>query len=249
MTQVALWAVVPAAGSGSRFAASQAKQYIDLAGKTIAERSLATLESAGIFQSIVVVLNPLDKKFSQLPQSQNPIFELAEGGQSRAESVLNGLKALADRAKADDWVMVHDIARPLITEQSLHTLWAAVNDVKQKTVGAILAAPIYDTVKQAEGTTQADAEQTLPTIAKTLDRHLLWSAQTPQLFPYGLLCQALSGAMQSPDAAAITDEASAIERIGGKVLIVKNSRQNIKITTAEDLQLANYYLSQNDTPN
>lgn len=243
MTQAALWAVVPAAGSGSRFGASQAKQYIDLAGKTIAERTLETLESAAIFQSIVVVLNPLDKNFSQLPQSQNPIFEPAAGGQSRAESVLNGLKALADRAKADDWVMVHDIARPLVTEESLHTLWAAVNTVEQQAVGAILAAPIYDTIKQA------DAEQILPTIAKTLDRHLLWSAQTPQLFPYGLLCQALNDAMQSPDAAAITDEASAIERIGGKVLIVKNSRQNIKITTAEDLQLANYYLSQNDTVN
>lgn len=243
MTKTALWAVVPAAGSGSRFGASQAKQYIDLAGKTIAERTLETLESAAIFQSIVVVLNSLDKKFSQLPQSQNPIFEPAVGGQSRAESVLNGLKALADRAKADDWVMVHDIARPLVTEESLHTLWSAVNDVEQQAVGAILAAPIYDTVKQI------DAEQILPTIAKTLDRHLLWSAQTPQLFPYGLLCQALNDVMQSPDAAAITDEASAIEKIGGKVLIVKNSRQNIKITTAEDLQLANYYLCQNDTAN
>lgn len=255
MSQPTIWAVVPAAGIGTRFAADRPKQYLSLAGQLIAERSLNTLESSGLFAAIIVAVNPVDNHFNLLPAAALPLVERVDGGASRAESVLNGLKALSSRAQKDDWVMVHDIARPLVTVASLQRLRDAVSDTD---VAAILAAPIYDTIKQvavAELDSQAkktdsQAKKTdshakkkncLPTITATLDRRQLWAAQTPQMVRYGLLCDALNQALALGD--AVTDEASAVERLGADVVVVENTQQNIKITTADDLQMATFFLS------
>ena len=244
MSQPSIWAVVPAAGIGTRFAADRPKQYLPLAGQLIAERSLNTLESSGLFAAIVVAVNPLDSYFNLLPAAALPLVERVDGGASRAESVLNGLKALSSRAKKDDWVMVHDIARPLVTVASLQRLHKAVTDTD---VAAILAAPIHDTIKQVAlpsanscGKDSAD----LPIIQATLDRRQLWAAQTPQMVRYGLLCEALSQALVANDD-TVTDEASAVERLGADVLVVENTQKNIKITTADDLQMAAFFLSLN----
>lgn len=255
MSQPTIWAVVPAAGIGTRFAADRPKQYLSLAGQLIAERSLNTLESSGLFAAIIVAVNPVDNHFNLLPAAALSLVERVDGGASRAESVLNGLKALSSRAQKDDWVMVHDIARPLVTVASLQRLRDAVSDTD---VAAILAAPIYDTIKQvtvAELDSQAkktdsQAKKTdshakkkncLPTITATLDRRQLWAAQTPQMVRYGLLCDALNQALALGD--AVTDEASAVERLGADVVVVENTQQNIKITTADDLQMATFFLS------
>lgn len=241
MSQPTIWAVVPAAGIGTRFAADRPKQYLSLAGQLIAERSLNTLESSGLFAAIIVAVNPVDNHFNLLPAAALPLVERVDGGASRAESVLNGLKALSSRAQKDDWVMVHDIARPLVTVASLQRLRDAVSDTD---VAAILAAPIYDTIKQvavAELDSQAKKTNCLPTITATLDRRQLWAAQTPQMVRYGLLCDALNQALALGD--AVTDEASAVERLGADVVVVENTQQNIKITTADDLQMATFFLS------
>ena len=244
MSQSSIWAVVPAAGIGTRFAADRPKQYLPLAGQLIAERSLNTLESSGLFAAIIVAVNPVDKHFNLLPAAALPLVERVDGGASRAESVLNGLKALSSRAKKDDWVMVHDIARPLVTVASLQRLHEAVTDTD---VAAILAAPIHDTIKQVAlpsansgGKDSAD----LPIIQATLDRRQLWAAQTPQMVRYGLLYEALSQALVANDD-TVTDEASAVERLGADVVVVENTQKNIKITTADDLQMAAFFLSLN----
>lgn len=248
MSQPTIWAVVPAAGIGTRFAADRPKQYLSLAGQLIAERSLNTLESSGLFAAIIVAVNPVDNHFNLLPAAALPLVERVDGGTSRAESVLNGLKALSSRAQKDDWVMVHDIARPLVTVASLQRLRDAVSDTD---VAAILAAPIYDTIKQVavaeldsqakKTDSQAKKTNCLPTITATLDRRQLWAAQTPQMVRYGLLCDALNQALALGD--AVTDEASAVERLGADVVVVENTQQNIKITTADDLQMATFFLS------
>jgi 2-C-methyl-D-erythritol 4-phosphate cytidylyltransferase len=239
---------VPAAGIGTRFAADRPKQYLPLAGQLIAERSLNTLVSSGLFEAIIVAVNPVDNHFNLLPSAALPLVERVDGGASRAASVLNGLKALSNRAQKDDWVMVHDIARPLITVASLQRLRDAVSDTD---VAVILAAPIYDTIKQvAVSDLDSQAKKTdgrvkrigdFPIIKATLDRRQLWAAQTPQMVRYGLLCDALNQALASGD--AVTDEASAVERLGADVAVVENTQQNIKITTADDLQMATFFLS------
>ena len=233
MSQPTIWAVVPAAGIGTRFAADCPKQYLSLAGQSIAERSLNTLIASNLFAAIVVAVNPADDYFDQLPIASQLLIERVDGGNSRAESVLKGLKALSGRADKNDWVMVHDIARPLVTVESLLRLSSAVADTD---VAAILAAPIYDTVKQAS----SDGER-LPVIKATLDRQQLWAAQTPQMVRYGLLCEALSDALAANY--TVTDEASAVEYLGADVIVVENTQQNIKITTPDDLQMAAFFLS------
>lgn len=240
MSQPSIWAVVPAAGIGTRFAADRPKQYLSLAGQLIAERSLNTLESSDLFAAIIVAVNPVDSYFNQLAVAALPLIERVDGGDSRAESVLNGLKALSSRAKKDDWVMVHDIARPLVTVASLHRLRDAVSDTD---VAAILAAPIYDTIKQvAVPDNEVKKNAGLPVVQATLDRRQLWVAQTPQMVRYGLLYEALSQALAADDN-AVTDEASAVERLGADVVVVENTQKNIKITTADDLQMAAFFLS------
>lgn len=235
-----VWAVVPAAGAGTRFGADKPKQYLELAGQPIAQRTLDTLCGADIFQGIIVATSNGDDRFAMLPVARHPLIQRVEGGESRAHSVLAGLHALTAVAKPDDWVMVHDIARPLISVEALHRLLAAVADnaTADGIEGAILAAPMHDTVKRA-----SDAAE--PVIDNTLDRNTLWGAQTPQLFRYQSLLDALADALQRGD--SITDEASAMETVGARIAIVSNTARNLKITTADDLALAHYYLTSEAT--
>ncbi len=236
MSKAAIWVVVPGAGTGRRFGGRRPKQYVSLAGHTVAQRTLTQLISTGLFSKVVVALAGDDEFFSELPIAQSNQIETVVGGASRSVSVLNGLQALDGRASTNDWVLVHDIARPLVTVEALHRL---VDSVGKQDVAAILAARIHDTVKRASVATSAS--HSLPVIEATLDRHQLWVAQTPQMVRYGLLVSALTQAHQKRQ--VVTDEASAVELLNQPVLLVENTQQNIKITTAEDLRLAEYYLS------
>ena len=234
MSQPVIWALVPGAGKGQRMGASLPKQYLSLAGQTIAQRTLSQLVTADLFSKIIIALADDDHHFLDLPIAQSAQIETVVGGTSRAASVVNGLHALADYAAADDWVMVHDIARPLITVEAMNKL---VNAVGPQDVAAILATRIHDTVKRSG--IYNSAPEALPIVETTLDRRRLWLAQTPQMVRYGLLVEAMTQAEKQQE---VTDEASAVEFLGRPVLLVENTQQNIKITTAEDLRLAEYYL-------
>ena len=228
MTCVAL---VPAAGSGSRFAANQPKQYLPLAGKPMLWHAVAALARAPV-ETVFVVLAPEDKTFATYDWSAfaGRIETLFCGGATRRDSVYNGLVAAMADVQADDWVLVHDAARPCLPPADLARLY---EECRSDEIGGILALPVADTVKRAgkdEGGTQR--------IAGTEDRAQLWLAQTPQMFRAGLLVQALRQAKGT-----ITDEASAVEQLGLKPRLVPGSRENLKVTWPEDLALAQSILS------
>ena len=228
MTCVAL---VPAAGSGSRFAANQPKQYLPLSGKPMLWHAVAALARAPV-ETVFVVLAPEDKTFATYDWSAfaGRMETLFCGGATRRDSVYNGLVAAMADVQADDWVLVHDAARPCLPPADLTRLY---EECRNDEIGGILALPVADTVKRAgkdEGGTQR--------IAGTEDRGQLWLAQTPQMFRAGLLVQALRQAKGT-----ITDEASAVEQLGLKPRLVPGSRENLKVTWPEDLALAQSILS------
>jgi len=234
---------MPAAGSGQRFAAKLPKQYAMLANKPVIEHSLEALLHSNIFAEIKVVLAKSDDHFNTLTVANDRRVTTCVGGPSRALSVLNGLLSLSAQAQPDDWVMVHDAARPLLDSASIIALYDAL---KAEAVGGILAIPVNDTLKQANVTAVSSgkpASEMLHTIAHTVDRSGIWAAQTPQMFRYKLLVDALTSALDSSSSNDITDEASALEKAGYGVKLVAGARSNIKITTAEDMALANYYVS------
>lgn len=218
------WVIVPAAGSGSRMQQDVPKQYLGLLGKTILEHTLAIFVDSLEAAQIVVCLAPSDEHFAKLEVSSR--VETAVGGASRAESVLNGLCAID--AKGQDWVLVHDAARPCLSK---HLLMRLVESLADDQVGGILAVHAKDTLKQA-GEKQR--------IASTIDRAEVWQAQTPQMFRYGKLKDSLSRAMSAN--AEITDEASALEWAGYAPRLVEGDARNIKVTTPDDLLLAEFLL-------
>jgi 2-C-methyl-D-erythritol 4-phosphate cytidylyltransferase len=226
---VRLWAVVPAAGAGRRMGASIPKQYLPLAGRTVLECTVARLQEMSDLAGIVVALAPDDALGRDL-LSAGTDLHLVAGGTERAWSVLAGLEYLAARAGAADWVLVHDAARPCVRRDDIRRLWQTS---QQRGYGAILASPIADTVKRATPDQR---------VAETLDRSLLWRAQTPQLFPLLALRDALRAAHVA--GVAVTDEAAAMEQLGHPVALVPGSGDNIKITHAEDLALAEFLLAQ-----
>lgn len=222
-----LFAVVPAAGIGTRMAADLPKQYLTLEGRTLAEYTLARLLAFTPIEKVVVAVAPRDSWWPQLPVAVHPRVLTVTGGDSRAQSVLSGVAAvLAESTEAQ--VLVHDMARPLVRLSDIHQLLAHRNAPD----GAILAQPVTDTVKQAGDH---------GTIDRTLDRERIWRALTPQLFPALRLQQALQAALQA-NPAAITDEASAVEMAAGRPALVTGHADNIKITIPEDLALARFYL-------
>jgi len=204
------------------------KQYIELAGATIFEHSLHALLACRQLSAVVVVLHPGDSRAANLPILDDVRVQSAVGGAQRSDSVLAGLDALAQRAAADDWVLVHDAARPCLQREDSLRLIAQVTD---RGIGGILAEPIVDTVKQA-------GEDGL--VAATLDRNTLWRAQTPQMFRLGELREALEHA--AGRGLAVTDEASAMEMAGYPVQLIRGSSRNLKVTVPADLQLAAWYL-------
>ncbi len=221
------WSIVPAAGVGSRMSASRPKQYLQLAGKTVIEQTLTTLLSEAKLEAIVVAISAKDGYWESIKRQLPSRVLTAEGGKERADSVLSGLRFLADRADDNDWVLVHDAARPCVSPQEISRL---IEQLESDPVGGILALPVYDTLKKVK---QGAVEM-------TVDRQEIWRALTPQMFRFGLLKQALETALES--GATITDEASAIEQLGYQPKLVEGEAENIKITRPADLSLAAFYL-------
>ena len=218
-------ALVPAAGSGSRMGSPLPKQYLPLAGQPMIYHALATLHACADIATVFVVLAPDDELFHSYDWSAlgNKLQPLYCGGATRAESVANGL--LASELEPDEWVLVHDAARPCLTQAHLGRLIAELRDDE---VGGILAVPVADTLKRASSDNR---------IAHTEDRNGLWQAQTPQMFRVGLLLQALQTAPQ------VTDEASAIEALGLHPKLVASETTNFKVTYPQDMQLAELLLN------
>lgn len=226
-----IWAVVPAAGIGSRMQVSIPKQYLQLNGQTVLTLSLARLAALADVKRIMLVLSPDDTHWARLNPLHHPGRDkvlTCAGGDDRWQSVLNGLDALADLAGPDDWVLVHDAVRPCVR---VHDMLRLLELTATGCDGGLLALPVSDTLKRAGDNGG---------VAQTVDRTGLWAACTPQLFPFGRLRQALRDA--SAAGVTLTDEASAMEWAGLRPQLVPCHKDNIKITYAEDLQLAELIL-------
>ncbi len=222
------WAVVPAAGVGKRMQADRPKQYLPLVGKTVIEHTLSRLLASGSFAAVAVAISVEDPYWPELEISQHPDVITAPGGKERADSVLSALKSLQGKADENDWVLVHDAARPCLTASDIHL---QIDTLKNDAVGGILALSSHDTLKHVNG----------DIITATIDRKHVWRALTPQMFKYGMLRDALQQTEGNP---AITDEASSLELLGYKPKIVEGRPDNIKITRPEDLALAQFYMEQ-----
>ncbi len=223
----AFWAIVPAAGVGKRMGAEVPKQYLEVGGKPVLQHTLERLLSVESITGIHVALGHEDGYWPGLPFSGHPRIRAVPGGRERADSVYSALLHLADRAQADDWVLVHDAARLCITRRDVLKLMEALQD---DPVGGILALPVSDTLKTVED----------QHITGTPDRQRIWRALTPQMFRYGLLKKALLDAAGRNQ--VVTDESSALELAGYPPRIVEGRPDNIKITRPEDLPLAAFYL-------
>lgn len=235
-----VWAVMPSAGSGQRMAQSIPKQYLELQGRPIIELTLATLLSEKRIQQVTVCIAENDEFWAKLDCAVNRKVTTTVGGATRAQSVLNGLLALSKKAKNNDWVLVHDAARPCL---STHLLSSMIDQLFDDKVGGILALPSNDTVKLACDTSDESNQADLR-IEKTLNRNQVWYAQTPQMFRYGVLKDALAKAIDS--GADVTDEASAVEMSGQKPRLIRGESRNIKITRNEDLEMADLLMTQSN---
>ena len=228
------FALIPAAGIGARAGSGMPKQYVKLNGLPMLLHTLMPFVACDKIAAIRVVLSPDDawhcgaEAMAVREQTGDRLRFLPVGGASRAESVANGLEAMADEADSDDWVLVHDAARPCITAALVSRLIDALVD---DPVGGLLAIPVADTVKR----TSADRR-----VSDTVSRDGLWLAQTPQMFPLGLLRKAYQIASQ------VTDEAGAVEAMGLAPLLVPGSIRNIKVTFPDDFRLAEHYIAQSD---
>ncbi len=229
--QPKLWAIVPAAGVGRRMGGVIPKQYLELAGRAVIEHSLDLFANHPRISGIVVALGPQDDYWNTTAYAAHPKVTRAVGGAERCHSVLNALAALTGRADERDWVLVHDAARPCLRLEDLDRL---IERLLEDAVGGLLAIPVRDTMKRANGGGKR--------IERTVDRTGLWHAYTPQMFRLGLLRHALEDALAAND--LVTDDASAIERLGHAPRLIEGHADNIKITRAEDLPLAQFYLQQ-----
>lgn len=219
--------VFPSAGVGSRFGADIPKQYVKIAGKSVMEWTLLAWQLAPIDGMKILVKSKDDHHSNQILTQFDGQFQTVLGGKERSDSVLNALSYLRKHGKADDWVMVHDIARPCVSQLDIQRLLTACIEQNQ---GGILAKPITDTVKQ----------QMAGQSVTTLDRSTLWTALTPQCFRLAQLSDALESALAK--GLKITDEASAIEQAGLPVQLIEGSADNIKLTRSEDAELVHFYL-------
>lgn len=222
------WAVLPAAGLGSRMNGDVPKQYMVVAGATLLEHSLRALLSCEQIVEVVAVLHADDTQAAKMPVFQSSRVQTAPGTEHRSGSVLAGLDALMSRASPRDWVLVHDAARPCLQTEDIMKL---MTTVMANETGGILAERVVDTVKQSS----SDA-----TVLCTLDRANLWRAQTPQMFRLDELREALQQAHAQE--LAVTDEASAMELAGYPVQLITGSAGNLKVTVPADLPLAAWYL-------
>lgn len=223
------YGLIPAAGSGSRMGGELPKQYLQLLGRPLLYHALKSLCDFPMLTRIYVVLAPGDRLWAGqgwdefLPR----LLPLHCGGETRAQSVLNGLLAMQEAVRDDDWVLVHDAARPCLTRQHLEKL---VLEVAEDAAGGLLAVPLADTLKRADSEAR---------IMRTEPRQNLWQAQTPQMFRYGPLLRALKAmGDESP-----TDESGAMERSGFRPKLVASDSRNLKVTYPADLDLAEMILA------
>lgn len=220
-------ALIPAAGGGARMGVSTPKQYLPLCGRPLIWHTLKTLTSVTALERIHVVLAPDDRQWDlhDWTAFSGRLSVLRCGGATRAESVIRGLKALRDGVADDDWVLVHDAARCCLSVEHVEKL---IREIGADAIGGLLAIPVADTLKRA----QPDQR-----VAGTVSREGLWQAQTPQMFRYRMLCEALE---RNPD---VTDEAGAIEALGFKPKLVAADVTNLKVTWPLDLELAGWILA------
>ncbi len=223
------WIIVPAAGIGARMGVNCPKQYLSLAGKTVIEHTLERLLTLPNVAGIYLALGDSDSYWGELPLAKNNHIHQVVGGAERCNSVLNALDQLQDKASPNDWVLVHDAARPCVYKQSILRL---IDQVGDHPVGGILGVPVSDTLKQVNSSV----------IDATIDRRYLWQAQTPQMFRFGLLRECLQRGLA--EGQLITDESSALELYGHQPLMVQGRSDNIKITRPEDLAIAAVILQQ-----
>jgi 2-C-methyl-D-erythritol 4-phosphate cytidylyltransferase len=236
------WAIVPAAGSGSRMGIARPKQYLPLYdGKPILQHTLERLNLSRIMGIVVCVAeNDPYWKTIELPRK---VIQM-KGGQERCHSVLNGLKALQQQADAqpEDWVLVHDAARPCVRPADIEKLMTQLAD---HPIGGLLAVPVRDTLKRAQATAQNThpfwGEKGLEVI-ETINRESLWHALTPQMFRLQALTEALQNVLNRGE--LVTDDAQAMEKMGHQPVLIEGHVDNIKITHPQDLSLAELYLQE-----
>jgi 2-C-methyl-D-erythritol 4-phosphate cytidylyltransferase len=226
--QPSLWVLIPAAGLGRRMGTALPKQFLRLGSRTVLEHTLSIFLEHPAIRGVVLVLGVgADVPGVGTERDRGRLFEVP-GGAERADSVRNGLEFLARRGNPQDWVLVHDAARPCLPPEDLERL---IRTLMEDPIGGILAAPSTDTLKLSDGEGR---------VQETLDRDRVWRALTPQMFRLGLLREALNAARAA--GVSVTDEASAMERQGFRPRLVEGSPMNIKITRPEDLDAARVYL-------
>ena len=222
------WAVIPAAGTGERMGSAVPKQYLKINDMTMLEHSVNSLLSEPRILGISVVVDLQQSLHANLPNLKDPRVSFVQGGAARSDSVLAGLKALLRVADKQDWVLVHDAARPCVKANEISRL---IDTVSHSGIGGILAQKITDTVKKADDD---------GFVTHNIQRENLWRALTPQMFSLGLLQDALSAA--AAENISITDEAAAMERMGHAVQLVDGLATNIKVTLPSDFDFARTFL-------
>ena len=222
------WAIVPAAGVGKRMGSDIPKKYLKLHGKTIMEHTLQRLSQVALIEGIVVAIAREDPWWPELQVEISKPLKVTEGGTERCHTVQNALSVLEDECSENDWVLVHDAARPCVRIDDINMM---IQMLSGHEAGGLLGMPVRDTMKRTDKNANVQA---------TVDRNQLWHALTPQMFRYGLLAAALDQALA--DRFLVTDEASAMEHAGYSPQMVEGHGDNIKITRPEDLTLAGFYL-------
>ena len=222
------WVIIPAAGVGKRMATDTPKQYLTLNNKTILEHTLSIFDAHNSISEIILVVSQNDEYWKSLDVKLSKPLHLANGGKERCDSVLNGLKFLEGKANDDDWVLVHDAARPCLRHEDLTLI---LESLQGSDTGGILAIPVKDTMKRSNTDNK---------ITETVSRENLWHALTPQMFRFGLLKHSIELALNEGE--IITDESSAVEFAGYHPILVEGHADNLKITQPGDLALAAYYL-------
>ena len=230
MSKDTVWAIVPAAGIGSRMQADRPKQYLQLDNKTVLEQTLHRLASHPRIQGIIVAIAPNDPWWSHTASNYDCPVHVVAGGEHRADSVLNALTQLTTITDDDPWVLVHDEARPCLRHQDIDSM---LDSLSNHPVGGVLGVPVSDTVKRVNEQLE---------ITETVCRQGLWRASTPQMFHLRALKQALFDAKENH--LTVTDEASAMELAGFQPMMVAGHSDNIKITVPQDLALASLFLKQ-----
>jgi 2-C-methyl-D-erythritol 4-phosphate cytidylyltransferase len=222
------WVVIPAAGVGKRMGVDKPKQYITVNDKTILEHTIDCFINREEIENVVVAISKADEYWPSLKISEHEKVITAPGGAERYHSVFNGLQVLENKADENDWILVHDAARPCLSQSAIDRLMI---ELREHEVGGILAMPCRDTMKRANETNE---------IIDTVERESLWHAQTPQMFKYGKLYSAINKVLEKEF--VVTDEAMAIEHSGYKPLLVEGQQENIKVTHKDDLKYLELYL-------